>query len=291
MFQAARNGEIAPPPPAFSPVVDIFEDGLTLTTRLDEASVEELIGSVNDSTLLFLVASVPGTSTHLLIVARRDQLATLWTEELRGILLCAASRTWIDSQTEASNLVPHGGGRPMTGKFFLKSHAARLAASIPDFPMAGRVGEVYRIAKCRELFCISVYHYLAGELLPVSSESCSAEDSRRLFEAQRLIATRFSEKLTLSSIGRACGLNRTKLTSGFRELFNRTVAAALSEARLKWAAEELRSGGLSVSQIAYASGYLSHASFTRAFSKRYGVAPKDWRKQVEKSAGMSLSLC
>ena len=59
----------------------------------------------------------------------------------------------------------------------------------------------------------------------------------------------------------------------------------------KWAAEELRSGGLSVAQIAYASGYLSHASFTRACSKRYGVAPKDWRKKVEKCAGMSLSLC
>ena len=291
MFQASLRSDIAPPPSAFSPVVDILEDGLTITTRLDPASVEEFIGTVSEGTLLLLVVSEPGTSTYLLIVAHRDQLATLWTEELHGILLCAANRNWIDAQTEASNLVPHGGSRPMTGKFFLKAHAARLAASIPDFPMAGRVGEVYRIAKCRELFCIAVYHYLAGELMPVSSESCSAEDSRRLFEAQRLIATRFSEKLTLSSIGRACGLNRTELTSGFRELFNRTVAAALSEERLKWAAKELRSGRLSISQIAYASGYLSHASFTRAFSKHYGTAPKDWRKRVEKSGGMSLSLC
>jgi AraC family transcriptional activator of pyochelin receptor len=184
-----------------------------------------------------------------------------------------------------------GGGRYTTGKFFLKADAARLAASIPYFPMGGRVGAVYRIAKCRELFCTAVYHYLAGELVPVSGADCSAEDSRRLFEAQRLIATRFSEKLTLRSIGRACGLNRTKLTSGFRTLFNRTIAEALSEERLKWAAEELRSGDMSVSQIAYGSGYLSHASFTRAFSKHYGLAPKDWRKQSEKGIGLSLALC
>jgi AraC-like DNA-binding protein len=273
------------------PVMDSLEDGLTLTTRLDAVSVAEFIHGVADSALLLLVATEPGTSTYVLIVAPRDRLMTLWTRELHGILLCAANRSWIEAQTEASNLVPHGGNRPMTGRFFLRAHAAGLAAAIPDSPMTGRVGEVYRSAKCRELFCVTVHHYLAGELVPVSSESCSAEDSRRLFEAQRLIATRFSEKLTLSSIGRACGLNRTKLTSGFRELFNRTVASALSEERLKWAAKELRAGRLSVSQIAYSSGYLSHASFTRAFSKHYGVSPKDWRKMAEKSGSLSLSLC
>ena len=95
MFQASLRSDIAPPPSAFSPVVDILEDGLTITTRLDPASVEEFIGTVSEGTLLLLVVSEPGTSTYLLIVAHRDQLATLWTEELHGILLCAANRNWM----------------------------------------------------------------------------------------------------------------------------------------------------------------------------------------------------
>jgi AraC-like DNA-binding protein len=267
--------------------MDVPEDGLTITTRLDAGSVEKLIAAADDNALFLLIACEPGTSIYLLIVARRDQLATLWTADLRGILLCAANSEWIDAQIELSNFALRGGSIRTTGKFYLQANAARLAASIPDFPLAGRVGAVYRIAKCRELFCTAVYNYIAGDLVPVSGENGSAQDSRRLFEAQRLIATRFSEKLTLSSIGRACGLNRTKLTRGFRELFNLTIAEALSETRLKWAAEELRSGDSSVSQVAYASGYLSHASFTRAFSKHYGVAPKNWRK-IEKSPTMSL---
>ena len=292
MFDSSLRSEPAPPPHTrCEPVVDILEEGLTLTTELDEACVDKFLSPTDEHTTLFLVASEPGTATHVLIVAPPDQLAVLWSKRLQGILLCAARRTWIDAQIAAAALVTRRENRPTAGKFFLKTHAARLAASIPSFTMGGRVGEVYRTAKCRELFCIALHDYLAGELVPVSGDACSAEDSRRLVQAQRLIATRFSERLTLNTIGRACGLNRTKLTTGFRELFNHTVAAALSEARLNWAAEELRSRRVSISQIAYASGYLSHASFTRAFSKHYGIAPKDWRKKAGKSPSTGLSLC
>jgi AraC-like DNA-binding protein len=291
MLQASLRGADVPPPPALSSGADSFEDGLTITTSLDSGSVAELVRTISDDSLLLLIASDPETPKFLLVVARPAQLATLWTKELRGILLCAAERTWLDAQVEATDRPLRPGSRLITGKFFLGAHAARLASSMTDLPMAGRVGEVYRMAKSRELFCVAVYDYLASRLIPASGEHCSAEDSRRLLEAQRLIATRFSEKLTLSAIGRACGLNRTKLTRGFRELFNRSVAAALSDARLKWAAEELRSGGMSVSQIAYAAGYLSHASFTRAFSRHYGVAPKAWRKKVESRPSVVFSLC
>ena len=125
----------------------------------------------------------------------------------------------------------------------------------------------------------------------MTSDRLSVEDARRLIAVKRMISTRFSEKLTLRSIGRACGLNRTKLASGFRELFKCTIAEALSKERLTWAALELRLGKMSVAQIAYASGYLSHASFTRAFSKHYGIAPKQWRKRDEMSDLSSLSVC
>ena len=269
---------------------DLLDDGLKIMSRIDRDSAHDLISSASCNTVFLLIASAPQTSSHVLIVALRDQLALLWNERLHAILLCEASvqsikgLAAVDPATSAESKI-------VTGAFYLGPEIARLSTSILQCPIPGRVGTFYRAAKFRELFCTAIHHYLTGELVPMSSDILSVEDARRLLAVKRMICTRFSEKLTLRSIGRACGLNRTKLASGFRELFKCTIAEALSEERLKWAALELRLGKTSVAQVAYASGYRSHASFTRAFSKHYGVAPKQWRKRAKGPDMSSLSLC
>jgi AraC family transcriptional activator of pyochelin receptor len=123
-----------------------------------------------------------------------------------------------------------------------------------------------------------MHQLFSGNLVPVGNDVLSVEDTRRLMEARCLIATNFAEKLTLGSIAKACGLNRTKLARGFRELFDCSIGKALAERRLNWASAELIAGRMPISQIAYSSGYLSHASFSRAFAKHYGVPPKKWRR-------------
>ena len=108
----------------------------------------------------------------------------------------------------------------------------------------------------------------------------------RLIEARRILTTRFDEKLTLDLISRAVGLNRAKLTQGFREVFGQTVADCLGEQRLMKAAQDLRSTSRPVSTIGYSAGYLNNASFARAFSKRFGACPTSYRR----SAGWAPTL-
>ena len=74
-----------------------------------------------------------------------------------------------------------------------------------------------------------MHQLFSGNLVPVGSDALSIEDTRRLIEARRLIATDFSKKLTLGSIAKACGLNRTNLARGFRALFDCSIAEALAE--------------------------------------------------------------
>ena len=97
--------------------------------------------------------------------------------------------------------------------------------------------------------------------------------------ARQMIDDRASEKLTLDLIARGCGLNRSKLTRGFRELFNCTVAEAIAERRLDLARRMLLTTDLPVSSIGYESGYLNNASFARAFGRRFGRSPSDFRLQ------------
>ena len=290
MLHASPLSNVVPVPPQFQ-VLDVLDDGLTIRSRFDRNLARDLISSADCNTVFLLVATAHGTSSPVLIVALRDQLPLLWNESLDAILLCEASVEWIEVNAVATEPALSGECKIVTGAFYLGPEIARLTTSILECPIPGRVGAFYRAAKLRELLCTAIHHYLTGELVPMTSDSLSVEDARRLIAVKRMISTRFSEKLTLKSIGRACGLNRTKLASGFRELFKCTIAEALSTERLKWAAFELRLGKMSVAQVAYASGYLSHASFTRAFSKHYGVAPKHWRKREERSDISSLSVC
>jgi AraC-like DNA-binding protein len=289
VLDASPPGNVTVASPHFQ-VPDMLDDGLKIMSRVDRDSADDLISSATCNTVFLLIASLPHTSSYVLIVALRDELTLLWNERLDAILLCEASVQWIKDVAAVDPDIS-GGCKVVTGAFYLGNDIARLATSILECPIPGRVGTFYRAAKFRELFCTAIHHYLTGELVPMTSDNLSVEDARRLLAVRRMICTRFSEKLTLRSIGRACGLNRTKLASGFRELFKCTIAEALSEERLKWAALELRLGKTSVAQVAYASGYRSHASFTRAFSKHYGVAPKQWRKKDEGSGISSLPAC
>jgi AraC-like DNA-binding protein len=270
--------------------LDILDDGLAIVSRFDRQTAAELISAADSNTVFLLVATVQDSDAPVLIVALPDQLTTLWNERLRAILLCKASVGWIEGVVSSAPALSDP-RTIVTGAFYLGADIARLTTAILECPIPGRVGGFYRTAKFRELICTVIHHYLTGGLVPMTSDNLSVEDARRLIAVKRMIATRFSEKLTIRSIGRACGLNRTKLASGFRELFKCTIAEALSEERLKWAALELRVGKMSVSQIAYASGYLSHASFTRAFSKHYGIAPKQWRKRDERVESFPVSVC
>jgi AraC-like DNA-binding protein len=252
--------------------LDMFGPGLVIANRCDATTVHRLLDAAGADDVILAILSPP-QGTQLVLTVTSLLLANNGAAELtrRGIVLCAASRSWLEEEWGEGL---HG----KSGSYFLDTDSTRLANDVMRSPMKGRVGALYQNAKCRELICSAMHQLFSGNLVPVGSDVLSVEDTRRLLEARRLIATNFSEKLTLGSIAKACGLNRTKLARGFRELFACSIAEALAERRLNWASAELMAGRTSIAQIAYSAGYLSHASFSRAFAKYHGVPPRQWRR-------------
>ena len=94
---------------------------------------------------------------------------------------------------------------------------------------------------------------------------------------RELIDERWNEKLSLEGLAAHCGLNREKLTRGFREMFACSVSEAIAERRLSQASRMLLTTDLPVSSIGYENGYMNNASFSRAFGRRFGVSPSDFR--------------
>jgi AraC family transcriptional activator of pyochelin receptor len=171
-----------------------------------------------------------------------------------------------------------GGEEADATALHLPSSLRAIVLAIRDSSLEGETLQVYRLAKSIELLCETIRLQRAGELVPVGGDGVlSLDDARRIVAARRLIDERWNEKLTLNAIARACGLNRAKLTRGFRDMFSCTIAEAIAERRLSQASVMLRTTDLPVSSIGYENGYLNNASFARAFSRRFGVSPSDFR--------------
>ena len=162
--------------------------------------------------------------------------------------------------------------------FHIPPNLRAIGGAILRCPLHEPARTTLRLAKSIELLCETFILLQQEALIPVTRDAqLSYQDCQRLHAARRLIETRWNEKLTLNSIASACGLNRSKLARGFRDMFDSSVADLISQQRLGEAKQMLLATELPISSIGYRCGYLNNAAFTRAFSRRYGVAPSSYR--------------
>ena len=164
---------------------------------------------------------------------------------------------------------------------YLPPELNTIAIAIRDCALPSAASTPYRLAKSIELLCEILNAHRNGQLAEVvAPTTLSQRDIERIAAARKLIDECWSEKLTLCQIARRCGLNRSKLASGFRQIYRCTVSEALLERRLAEARHQLLSTDLPVGLIGYRSGYHNNASFSRAFCRRFGVPPSNFRSRL-----------
>jgi len=161
--------------------------------------------------------------------------------------------------------------------YLLPSEMRAIAGAIRDCALPDAAAVPYRLAKSIELLCEILAAQGEGALINADSPNLSFADCRRIASARQMIEENWREPLTLSQIARRCGLNRNKLSRGFREIYRCSVSEALSERRLGEARRALLATDLPVGLIGYHSGYQNNASFSRAFCRRFGLPPSDFR--------------
>ena len=208
------------------------------------------------------------------VSVHQDQSVVAW-----GEMPSAAPRIGLVVQRGALDRLFKWSPEAADGKsFYLTEPLASVANQLLECERGEGAAVTYRLAKSIELLCDLVAGLQDGALVPAQSNgSLKHHDGRRLVVARQIIDERWSEKLTLAQIARHCGLNRTKLTRGFRELYQCSVSEAIAERRLAEARRQLLATDLPVGVIGYRSGYSNNASFTRAFGRRFGVSPSDLR--------------
>jgi len=87
----------------------------------------------------------------------------------------------------------------------------------------------------------------------------------------------YREKLELEDICEAGGVGKTLCTSIFRKSVNCTPMNFLTEYRLKKSTELLLESDLTVTEIAYETGFSGASYFSESFRKTFGCSPREFR--------------
>jgi AraC-like DNA-binding protein len=106
-------------------------------------------------------------------------------------------------------------------------------------------------------------HYLPNDLVD------------RLHHARDILHQRMDAPPNLGELARLVSLNECTLKRGFRQVFGKTVFGYLHDYRMEQAWQVLEMGGWTVGEVASIVGYSNLAAFSRAFSKRFKVNPRD----------------
>jgi len=134
---------------------------------------------------------------------------------------------------------------------------------------------LYCTAKATELLCMTLREAQPGGGLHESVRRTTEADHRLLQQARDLLAAQFAAPPRLPELARRIGMNPTKLCSLFQHRYHESMYDFVRRRRLERARELLVDSRLQVRQVASEVGYRHHSTFTAAFTKYFGVTPKD----------------
>lgn len=106
------------------------------------------------------------------------------------------------------------------------------------------------------------------------------EDIKRIKKSRLILENSIHEQITIAILAKKVALNQSKLKSGFKMIFNKTIHEYLKDIRLKKAIEYLKTTNYSIKEISLMVGYTNQGSFSYAFSNRYECSPKDIQKKL-----------
>ncbi len=98
-------------------------------------------------------------------------------------------------------------------------------------------------------------------------------------EAVTFIQQNYQRDITVEEIAGTCKLNRSYFSKLFKAVIGCTPQEFIIRLRLTKAAEQMRMTGDPIGDIARRCGYPNQLHFSQAFKKRYGLPPREWRKE------------
>jgi signal transduction histidine kinase/ligand-binding sensor domain-containing protein/DNA-binding response OmpR family regulator len=113
-----------------------------------------------------------------------------------------------------------------------------------------------------------------------SEISSSSVDDRFLNKAVQIVEDHLAEsEFNVDDFVREMRMNRSSLHIKLKALTNKSTTEFIRSIRLKTAAALLKQSNLSISEIAYKTGFATPPYFSKCFKKSFGILPTDYRNE------------
>ena len=154
----------------------------------------------------------------------------------------------------------------------------QILQQILEWPYHGLTRQLYIEGKVLELLALQFSQFTTGQ--QNNSSPLRPRDLDCIYEARDILIQNLDAPPSLTDLSRRVHLNESKLSQGFRQVFNMTVFGYLQNHRMEQARYLLQTNSLNVQEIACRVGYASRSSFVAAFKKKFDVAPSHYRKKM-----------
>ncbi len=103
--------------------------------------------------------------------------------------------------------------------------------------------------------------------------------AQRINDLMAFIQTQLEVQLTVEDMAAEAGMSVNSLIVHFARATGRTPAQYVLHQRLRHACWFLMNRPLSIAEIAFATGFSSHAHLCAIFRRKVGMSPGDWRRR------------
>lgn len=188
------------------------------------------------------------------------------------------------------NLLDTNNYIPILEFFDRKTNAKNLKTSLTNIKNQIIVNEIYHQkysgslnklflqSKVLELFFNEFQEMESINTSKNSKVKFSQYDKEAIYHAKDIMLNNIKKPPSISSLAKLVRLNEFKLKTGFNMFFNTSPYKMLHEYRMEKAKELLQSADMNVSEVSQEVGYKYIHNFSKVFSKRFGVRPKDLMK-------------
>lgn len=167
-------------------------------------------------------------------------------------------------------------------KFQITSAMNIILQQMVNCPYINTMQEMYIRGKLLEL--LSVYFseiILQKSDFKIKSISLSRTDKESIFKAKEIIDKDIINPPSCSSLSKRVYLSESKLTKGFKSIFETTIHSYIINKRIETAMFLFEQGESQVSTVANMVGYSNMGHFSAAFRKKYGINPSQYLKDMK----------
>ena len=152
---------------------------------------------------------------------------------------------------------------------------------------SGRNGSAAVVTRLADiLFMQAVRAYLDENIDTAESGWLAALRDPQIGRALVLLHDKPHQPWTVAELADRVALSRSAFADKFTKLVGETPLRYLTRLRLNVATVRLRSGNDKLSVIADAAGYESMPAFAKAFKRRLGVTPGEYRRSRQKNGSV-----